>query len=136
MSNMAQHEDRGTRMARIVWPCEHGLLFLCSPAGPRDHAALPTSGRSAHALEESLAIAVRHYVDGDVTVDVWDGPAKPLPDSETVFAGILNLGGEDLMLTDTEDRLRIRFPSSASCRLVVRAQGVTHVRHLLVELHD
>lgn len=88
-----------------------------------------------HSVRGSLALAVRHYVDGDVTVDVWEGPADSSTDFETVFDGPIDLDGGDLMLTDTLNRVRLTFPVDDSVRIVVRAQGLPHVDHVVVEMH-
>ena len=128
--------DESSRLCRLVWPCEHGLLFLTSTDGPSDHSAMASEGGVVHALQGSLALAVRHYVDGDVTIDVWDGGIETPAGFVTVFDEHLSVEGRDLMITDTDNRVRLVFPTQGAPRVVVHAKGLPNIEHVVIEVHD
>lgn len=77
----------------------YGLLLIVDPEHPDPE--IPATGNECSSTKSCVAVPVRPYVDGPVTV--WLGPATALPEGIEIFSGVLDTPSGKLAVTAPED---------------------------------
>jgi hypothetical protein len=76
----------------------YAQIEFSDPSAP-DYPQWATGEELAVATETSVAVATRPDVDGEVEIEVWMGPAQPLP--ALLWEGEIDLAGDAAVVGNT-----------------------------------
>lgn len=92
----------------------YGLLLVVDPGNP--NAEIPATGDDVSSTESCVAVPVRAYVDGPVSV--WLGPSSAMPAGIEVFSGCVETPSRAIGVSVPEESWALSADVTASISML------------------